>query len=129
MIDLDNQPLTGERLCLNCSRPIRGRVDKKYCDDSCRNSYNNQVKSVNNNLIRNINNSLRKNRTILESIVPDSEGVARVQRDKLLREGFNFKYHTHTYTNRKGSTYHYCYDYGFLPLENDWYLVVRDKED
>ena len=29
---------------------------------------------------------------------------------------------------QQGKTYHYCYDRGYLPLENDWFLVVRKKE-
>lgn len=27
--------------CLWCEKVINGRSDKKYCDDSCRNNYNN----------------------------------------------------------------------------------------
>ena len=29
-----------ERKCLYCGEPLIGRVDKKFCCDSCRNSYN-----------------------------------------------------------------------------------------
>ena len=46
----------------------------------------------------------------------------------LIQKGYVFKYHTHTYTNHKGSIYYYCFDYGYLPLENNWFLVVRRKE-
>ncbi len=51
--------------CLACERPIKGRTDKKFCDDSCRNNYNNRLNSDATPLIRNINNILRKNRRIL----------------------------------------------------------------
>jgi hypothetical protein len=47
----------------------------------------------------------------------------------LIREGFRFKYITHTYTNKKGNTYFFCYEFGYLPLEHDQYLVVRRKEE
>lgn len=30
--------------CLNCDKTLKGRTDKKFCDDYCRNSYNNQLK-------------------------------------------------------------------------------------
>ncbi|MBL7762218.1 MAG: DUF2116 family Zn-ribbon domain-containing protein, partial [Chitinophagaceae bacterium] len=56
--------------CLNCGKPLKGRSDKKFCDDSCRNNYNNQLKSIVNNQMRNINNVLGKNRRILESLLP-----------------------------------------------------------
>lgn len=116
------------RNCQTCSKPLRGRADKKFCDDYCRNSYNNQLKSGTNNYIRNINNALRKNRRILEELIPENEKMTRAPKEKLQRLGFQFKYTTHTYTNQKGNTYYFCYEYGWLPLENDWYLLVQQKE-
>jgi len=117
------------RKCLTCSKPLKGRTDKKFCDDYCRNDYNNQLKAGDNNLVRNINNALRKNRRILESLLPVNEEMAKANKDKLLQKEFQFKYGTHTYTNKKGSTYFFCYEYGYLPLENDWFLIVRRKEE
>jgi predicted nucleic acid-binding Zn ribbon protein len=118
------------KTCLHCGKTLKGRVDKKFCDDYCRNNYNNQqkAKSSYSSYVRNINNSLLKNRRILESILPENEEMAKATHDKLVQKGFLFKYHTHTYANKKGQTYFFCYDYGYLPLENDWFLVVRRKE-
>ncbi|MDX2046120.1 MAG: DUF2116 family Zn-ribbon domain-containing protein [Chitinophagaceae bacterium] len=118
------------KTCLYCGKALKGRVDKKFCDDYCRNNYNNQqkAKSSYSSYVRNINNSLLKNRRILESILPENEEMAKATHDKLVQKGFLFKYHTHTYANKKGQTYFFCYDYGYLPLENDWFLVVRRKE-
>ena len=79
--------------------------------------------------MRNINNALGKNRRILEELLPDAEETAKANKEKLLQKGFLFKYVTHLYTNKKGNTYYFCYDYGYLPLENDWYLIVRRKEE
>lgn len=115
--------------CLYCGSTLKGRADKKFCNDYCRNAYNNQLKSSSNNLVRNINNALSKNRRILEGILPETEETAKTNKEKLTRLGFQFKYLTHTYTTRSGKTYFYCYDYGYLPLENDWYLVVKRKEE
>jgi len=116
------------RNCQACSKPLKGRADKKFCNDYCRNSYNNQLKSGVNNYIRNINNALRKNRRILEELFPANEKIAKTHKEKLNRLGFQFKYSTHTYTNKNGNTYYFCYEYGYLPLENDWYLLVQQKE-
>jgi hypothetical protein len=116
------------KLCLNCHKPVKGRTDKKFCDDYCRNNYNNQLKSNTINLVRNINNALGKNRRILENLFITGEEMAKTTRDKLLQKGFQFKYITHTYTNKKGNTYFFCYDIGYLPLESDWYLLVKQKE-
>ena len=115
--------------CLTCNKPLKGRTDKKFCDDYCRNGYNNQLKAGDNNFVRNINNALRKNRRILESLLPENEEMAKANKDKLLQKEFQFKYNTHTYTNKKGNTYFFCYEYGYLPLENDWFLIVRRREE
>lgn len=117
------------RNCLACGKPLRGRADKKFCDDYCRNNYNNQLKGPVNNYVRNINNALGKNRRILDGLLPNNGGVARASKEKLDQLGFHFRYITHTHTTRTGCTYFFCYDCGYLPLEKGNYLIVRKKED
>lgn len=116
------------RLCLSCAKPVKGRTDKKFCDDFCRNNYNNQLKSTSSNLMRNINNALNKNRRILDALL-GTEEMQKTTKERLLQKGFQFKYITHLYNNKKGNTYFFCYDIGYLPLDNDWYLIVKRKED
>lgn len=113
--------------CLFCGDKISGRTDKKFCNDYCRNAYNNQLKSANTPLVRNINNALIKNRRILEAALGEEEMV-KTLREKLQQQGFNFKYFTHNYTNKKGNVYFFCYEYGYLPLEHNWLLIVKRKE-
>ena len=119
------------KLCLSCGKALRGRIDKKFCDDYCRNNYNNKQKAKSNHssYVRNINNALLKNRKIMEGLLPETEETVKASKDKLNRSGFQFKYVTHLYTTKTGKTYYYCYDHGYLPLDNDWYLIVRKKED
>ncbi|MFT3979155.1 MAG: hypothetical protein QM687_01710 [Ferruginibacter sp.] len=121
-------PVPETKSCLSCGKTVRGRTDKKFCDDYCRNNYNNQLKGSSTNFVRNINNALGKNRRILEDIIGQEE-MQKTTRDRLLQKGFRFKYITHLYNNKKGNTYFFCYDMGYLPLENDWYLVVKRKEE
>jgi hypothetical protein len=116
-------------ICLKCKKPVKGRSDKKFCDDYCRAAYNNELKSAANNYIRNVNNALGKNRRILESLLPEGEATAKANRDKLIEKGFQFKYHTHLYHTKTDKTYFYCYEYGYLSLENNWYLIVKKNED
>ena len=117
------------RSCLACNKSVRGRTDKKFCDDYCRNAFNNQLKADSNNMVRNINNALRKNRRILEELLPANEKMIKIKQEKLLQQGFLFKYFTHIYTNQKGNVYHFCYEYGYLHLDNNWCLVVKRKEE
>ena len=123
--------LSETKTCLYCDKPLKGRIDKKFCDDNCRNNYNNQQKAKGNHsaYVRNINNALLKNRKILESLLPDDKKTANVKSDKLLQLGFQFKYITHPYTTKDNKTYFFCYDYGYLPLDNDWFLIVKRKEE
>ena len=118
-----------ERKCLVCDTPVKGRSDKKFCDDYCRAAYNNDLNSASNNYVRNVNNALGKNRRILESLFPENEHTSKTHRDKLLQLGFHFKYITHTYTNPKGNVYFFCYEYGYFPLENSKYLLVKRDEE
>lgn len=121
------QTVTAKK-CLACEKNLQGRVDKKFCNDYCRNAYNNQLKSSNSSLVRTINNALIKNRRILETVLKEEE-MAKATKDKLVQQGFQFKYLTHTYTNKKGNIYFFCYEYGYLPLEHDWYLIVKRKAE
>ncbi|HEX8278856.1 MAG TPA: hypothetical protein VF540_09180 [Segetibacter sp.] len=117
-----------EKTCIECGKPLKGRTDKKFCGDLCRNGYNNKLNSDSNGYVRNINNVLRRNRRILEETLPAAEEMARITKQKLTEKGFRFKYSTHTYINKKGNVYYFCYEYGYLPLEGDWILIVRRKE-
>ncbi len=121
-------PATPVKNCLACDKPLHGRVDKKFCNDYCRNVYNNSLKAVNSSAVRNINNVLTRNRRILEQLL-GPEKTIRANKEKLLQQGFNFKYITHTYTNRSGDTYCFCYEMGYLALDNDSYLIVKRKEE
>ena len=68
------------RQCTYCQKIIRGRTDKKFCDDYCRNGFNNQLKSTTNNLVRNTNHALGKNRRLLEGIIPEGEEMIKVKK-------------------------------------------------
>lgn len=114
------------KTCLNCEKSIKGRTDKKYCDENCRNNFNNNLKAKDRST-REINHVLARNRRVLQALIPLDENVCRVSREKLLQEGFQFKYFTHMYRTIKGSTYHFCYDCGYLFLSNEWLLLMRES--
>ena len=118
--------MSTERLCLDCGTVLHGRADKKFCDDQCRNNYNNQLNSSSYNQMRNINNILRKNRRILEELNPTGKTKSTLK--KMAAKGYDFNYLTNIYQTQNGKTYHFCYGYGYLPLEGDEVLLVKREE-
>jgi len=108
--------------CIDCNEPIRGRADKKFCNDQCRNNYNNQ-RNIETPLVRSINTVLRKNRRILETLNPT--GKTKILRKKLLHKGFNFDHFTSIYHTQNNKMYCFCYEYGYLALNDDDILLVR----
>lgn len=112
-----------ERTCLDCGQALIGRADKKFCDDACRSNYNNRQASEETTLLRQINSILKRNRRILEKLNPS--GKVKMKRKQVANEGFNFDYITSTYDTAKGDQYRFCYEYGYLLLENDEILLVK----
>jgi t-SNARE complex subunit (syntaxin) len=113
------------RNCLTCGEILKGRIDKKFCDDACRSTYNNQINSDSSAYIKTVNAILRKNKRIIEDLIPENEKSTKVSLKKLTEKGYNFNFHTHNYTTKTGSTYTFCYNFGFLPLENNFYMLVK----
>ncbi len=109
--------------CLECGDEFKGRIDKKYCSDYCRNTYNNKINKDSKNLIRNINNRLRKNYKVLSQL--NISGKTKVSRSKLISQNFDFNYFTQIYITKAKKTYYYIYDQGYLELDNEIYLLIK----
>ena len=111
--------------CLECGEKIIGRSDKKFCNDACRNAYNNKQNKDSTNLMRNVNNKLRKNYRILVEI--NTDGKTKITRSKLESLGFDFDYFTNLKIYKNGSEYKFIYDYGYKLLEDDFVLIVKNQ--
>lgn len=111
--------------CLECGEKIIGRADKKFCNDACRNAYNNKQNKDSSNLMRNINNKLRKNYRILRET--NIDGKTKIAKSKLDSLGFDFDYFTNLKVYKNGSEYKFIYDYGYKLLEEDFVLIVKNQ--
>ena len=115
-----------DKKCLECGEPFEGRSDKKFCSDQCRTTYYNRQNADSTNYMRNVNRVLRKNRKILSDLNP--HGKSKVGKSKLLDMGFNFNYFTNVYKTKTGKIYYFCYEQGYLPIEdNQFALVIREE--
>lgn len=118
--------MANTRGCEECGSPLYGRDDKRFCCDQCRSAWHNKQNSDALTFIRNINNILKKNRKILAELNPT--GKAKVRKKDLQERGFKFSYYTNIYLTKGGNEYFFCYDHGYLALDNDYYaLVVRQE--
>ena len=113
--------------CLECREPVRGRSDKKFCCSQCRTTFYNRQNSDTNNFVRKINRILRRNRKILSGFNPD--GKATVAKSALRDKGFNFNYFTNIYETRKGNRYYFCYDQGYLEIDNSELLALVRRQE
>lgn len=112
--------------CLHCKEPLTGRRDKKFCDDHCRNSYNNELRRDITNNMRNVNNLLKKNYRILSSFHPFNKKQVSVK--ELYKMGFDFTYFTSRYETKQGKVYQYVYDLGYTHYSKEHILVVQKKD-
>ena len=78
--------------CMDCGAVIKGRSDKKFCDDQCRSHFNNLQHTDKLNIQRPVNAILRRNHYILAKLCVT--GTCRIVKDELLQRGFNINYHT-----------------------------------
>lgn len=113
------------RTCMECGDNLTGRIDKKFCSDYCRNTYNNKVDKDSKNRIRNTNNRLKKNYKILTEL--NTLGKTKVSRSKLYDKGFDFNLFTSVYTTKTNNTYHFVYNQGYLALDNELYLLIKKE--
>jgi hypothetical protein len=115
-----------ERLCQECGARLKGRIDQKFCNDHCRNTYNNRLYKDENIYMIHVGRILRKNRRILKDLNPNGE--TRARKTTLLSQGFMFKYFTSIGMTKEGHVCFFCYEYGYQPLENEYFALIISKE-
>lgn len=115
------------KTCMECGKNLLGRIDKKFCDDGCRNAFNNRKNAEVNTHVRRVNSVLRKNRVILQSLIPP-EGKISVSEKTLKVLGFDFEHITSSLENKNGGVYRFCYEFGYMKISDGIYVLVRRRE-
>ena len=112
------------RYCQWCKDPLRGRSDKKFCDTSCRNAFNNQQDHSSAHLIKTINYVLRKNRNILAELFEMAGEQTSFPAAVLLYKGFQFQYHTEVQHANSPAPFYICYDFGYQAVSEELVQIV-----
>ncbi len=113
--------------CIHCGKPLEGRSDKKYCDVHCKSAYQYiKVKLEGHNFYQTVDKHLKLNRKLLKQF--NKAGKATVRCQVLEDLGFNAKYFTHYWKNKKGDVYLFAYEYGFLKRKEnsiDKFILIK----
>ena len=112
--------------CLECKKTFYGRTDAKFCCSTCRSAFHYKANREEREIEKKVNAILTRNRRILANF--NETGKSRVRRQELMINGFNFSYLTNTYVTRKGKTYKFCYDQGYLDEEGEFLTLVVKKD-
>jgi hypothetical protein len=107
--------------CRQCGHNLRGRVDKKFCNDHCRNAFHFDLNRGRDAIVRQVHTVLLRNRRILRKLFGRR---CKVTRDELLLEGFHFAYHTHQLQKRPGVVEYFCYEFGWRELRQNQVLLI-----
>lgn len=108
-----------EPICENCSKPLFGRTDKRFCNDSCRNNYNrnkrSQEKIAEHENLPEILKVIKRNYQILKStnksLLNYNERIS-VPISELNAKGFNFKFITSIHKDSE-ELWMFCFERGY----------------
>jgi hypothetical protein len=112
------------RFCKDCGTPVKGRSDKKFCDDLCRNAFHNRHKTEDHAYINAVNRVLKRNRAIMRAFFEG--GTKKVTAAGLAAKGFDFDLYTSVEETFKGVRRYYCYEYGYY-VNSSVLVLLRRK--
>lgn len=123
------------KVCKDCGTeidPKKGRRDRLFCNEECKNSYHNKISFEDEKEAKRINKILKKNRDILKKMAARKDHET-ISKELLLKSGFDFTYYTHhKITFYKNYQYTFCYDYGYrvnTAKGEEVYKVVKAFEE
>ena len=123
-----------QKICEYCYKPLHGRSDMRFCNDTCRNTYNRhkrtaeKVKEHEN--MPEIFRIIKRNYEILkrgwERPMEENESIMK-DTTELIAKGFNPKFFTSITTEKNGMTWYCIFEMGFAM--GDKYTFVKDFPD
>lgn len=117
--------MTVSKTCPVCGAVVKGRSDKKFCSKKCKSidQYENRQKTE--VFYLEVDRQLKLNRRILKKY--NRSGYTVIRKSELIGEGFDPRYFTHYWKNKKGDVYLFVYEFGFLSKkenEKEKYVLV-----
>lgn len=124
-------PTDYENTCEHCRKPLFGRTDKRFCNDTCRNTFN-RAKAEREKIqahenLPEIFRIIKKNYEILKKKVPNAlhaDESVFTSTGKFLDTGFNPRFFTSIHTTSNGETWYCCFECCFQIGEV--YTFIKD---
>lgn len=125
-MDSQGKMQIAKKHCRQCGEVIHGRRDKQFCSDHCRATHYNVHHTDITVYIREINKIIRRNRSILFNL--KSKGNKTIQKTQLIQSGYNFDYQTSFLTTASGQVYIYCYDMGYVEMQEGNTILILNRK-
>jgi hypothetical protein len=110
--------------CQQCGKTLHGRTDKKFCDSTCKNTFNFAKRRDTRKEVKEIDGYLHRNREILATLMGESK-KEMIDRAVLTRAKFKWDFMTGVYKNKEGKWYHLVYDFAWMEFTDQQVLIVR----
>ncbi len=108
---------SAERICACCKKQLFGRIDKRYCDYTCKNQFHSVMRAYRREVNKEVNASLDRNyQVMMEVMGPEEKGV--FNRTELQRKGFDFSSCT-SYKRNAFGIMNYVYNYYWFARTNN----------
>ena len=112
------------RKCDFCERPIKGRLDKRFCNVDCKNNFNSNLRSAFRAGVHpNAQQIIRIIRTNYEILLkqglksPEKRDSYYIDKGELIKNGFDERFFTSITTDKWNNLWKCCFDCGFRDLE------------
>ena len=103
--------------CPVCGTLLKGRSDKKYCSVKCKSIHQYEQRQETETFFLKVDRQLKINRKLLKRY--NRSGFTTIRKSELITQGFDPKFFTHYWKNKKGEVYLFVYEYGFLNTRNN----------
>ncbi|MBR4809584.1 MAG: hypothetical protein IK031_04820 [Bacteroidales bacterium] len=97
--------------CLECGEPVYGRIDKKFCNNMCRNNWHARIRSEGRQKKRGTIRVLSLNYGILENLLRINKTSCPM--DSLREMGFRPDYVTHAAEKKGRHSEYRCFDLAY----------------
>lgn len=111
--------------CLNCSKPISGRSDKKFCSHQCRSELSNhriKTRKTEDPTVG-IIKTLQTNRKILQGLLKNKMSCL-IEENSMIIKGYNPVFHTHITKNGNREVTG-CFEFGMIRYERKKIKIFR----